>query len=65
MTASGTLLGTLSPKARDDLRPVLIRDRADRDAISSELLRYRDKQGLLAASRIAAHRLPAAPPPPS
>ena len=36
------LLSTLDPKARDDLRGVLIRDQADRDAISSELLRYRD-----------------------
>ena len=36
------LLSTLDPKARDDLRGVLIRDQADRDAINSELLRYRD-----------------------
>ena len=36
---------TLSPKARDDLRRVLIRDQADRDAISSQLLRYRDGHG--------------------
>jgi hypothetical protein len=28
------LLSTLDPKARDDLRRVLIRDQADRDAIS-------------------------------
>jgi hypothetical protein len=28
------LLATLDPKARDDLRRVLIRDQADRDAIS-------------------------------
>jgi hypothetical protein len=28
-----TLLETLDPKASDDLRRVLIRDRADRDAI--------------------------------
>jgi hypothetical protein len=35
------LLGTLDPKARDDLRRVLIRDRADRDD-ASQLLRYRD-----------------------
>jgi hypothetical protein len=33
------------PKARDDLRRVLIRDQADRDAISSRLLRYRDQNG--------------------
>jgi hypothetical protein len=30
-----SLLETLDPKARDDLRRVLIRDQADRDAISS------------------------------
>ena len=39
------LLRTLSPSARDHLRDVLIRDRADRDAISSQLLRYRDQNG--------------------
>jgi hypothetical protein len=39
------LLSTLDPKARDDLRRVLIRDRADRDAISSRLMRYRDQNG--------------------
>ena len=37
------LLSTLTPKARHDLRSVLIRDHADRDAISSRLLRYRDE----------------------
>jgi hypothetical protein len=36
---------TLDPKARDDLRRVLIRDDADRDATSSRLLRYRDERG--------------------
>jgi nanoRNase/pAp phosphatase (c-di-AMP/oligoRNAs hydrolase) len=36
------LLETLHPKARDDLRRVLIHDQADRDAVSSQLLRYRD-----------------------
>jgi hypothetical protein len=35
------LLATLDPRARDDLRRVLIRDQADRDAIASRLLRYR------------------------
>jgi hypothetical protein len=35
-----TLLETLDPRARDDLRRVLIRDQADRDAIASQLLRY-------------------------
>jgi hypothetical protein len=39
------LLETLDPKARDDLRRVLIRDQADRDAISSRLMRYRDERG--------------------
>jgi hypothetical protein len=32
------LLGTLDPKARNDLRRVLIRDQADRDAIASRLM---------------------------
>ena len=40
-----SLLETLDPKARDDLRRVLMRDQADRDAISSRLMRYRDKKG--------------------
>jgi hypothetical protein len=39
------LLRTLSTKARDDLRRVLIHDQADRDAISSQLIRYRDQNG--------------------
>ena len=39
------LLATLDSKARDDLRRVLIRDQADRDAISSRLMRYRDGRG--------------------
>jgi len=39
------LLSTLDPKARDDLRRVLIRDRAHPDAIASRLLRYRDERG--------------------
>jgi hypothetical protein len=39
------LLETLAPKARDHLRRVLIRDHADRDAISSRLMRYRDDRG--------------------
>jgi hypothetical protein len=34
-----------SPKARDRLRRVLIHDQADRDAIASRLLRYRDGRG--------------------
>jgi hypothetical protein len=33
----------LCPSAREHLRSVLIRDQADRDAISSLLLRYRDQ----------------------
>ena len=39
------LLQTLSPAAREHLRDVLIRDQADRDAIASQLLRYRDERG--------------------
>jgi hypothetical protein len=39
------LLETVDPKARDDLRRVLIHDQADRDAIASQLLRYRDGHG--------------------
>ena len=39
------LLGILDPKARDDLRRALIHDQADRDAIASQLLRYRDGHG--------------------
>jgi hypothetical protein len=39
------LLSTPSPNARDDLRRVLIHDQADRDAIASQLLRYRDGRG--------------------
>jgi hypothetical protein len=40
-----SFLETLTPKARDDLRSVLIPDDADRDAISSRLMRYRDQNG--------------------
>jgi len=40
-----SLFETLDPKARDDLRRVLIHDQADRDAIASQLLRYRDGHG--------------------
>jgi hypothetical protein len=40
-----SLLETLDPKARDDLRRVLIRGQADRDAISSRLMRYLDQNG--------------------
>jgi hypothetical protein len=36
---------TLDPKARDTLRRILIHDQADRDAISSRLMRYRDQNG--------------------
>ena len=39
------LLETLDPKARNDLRRVLIHDPADRDAVSSRLVRYRDERG--------------------
>jgi hypothetical protein len=40
-----TLLYTVDPQARDTLRRALIRDQADRDAIASQLLRYRDGRG--------------------
>jgi hypothetical protein len=39
------VLQILSPSARDHLRDVLIRDQADRDAISPRLMRYRDRSG--------------------
>jgi hypothetical protein len=39
------ILETLDPKARKHLRTVLIHDQADRDAIASQLLRYRDQRG--------------------
>jgi hypothetical protein len=39
------LLETLDPKTRDALRRVLIHDQADRDSVSSQLLRYRDGHG--------------------
>jgi hypothetical protein len=39
------LLRTLDPKARHDLRSVLIHDQGDRDAIASRLMRYRDGRG--------------------
>ena len=38
-------LAALDPPLHDAFRRVLIRDRADRDAIASELLRYRDSAG--------------------
>jgi hypothetical protein len=38
-------LETLDPKARDTLRRALIHDHTDRDAIASQLLRYRDGRG--------------------
>jgi hypothetical protein len=37
------LVRTLTPAARKHLRNILIRDDADRDAISSQLMRYRDQ----------------------
>ena len=40
-----SLLETLDPRARDTLRRVLIHDQADRDAIASDLMRYRDGRG--------------------
>jgi hypothetical protein len=39
------LLSTLSPSAREHLLDVLIRDQADRDAVASKLMRYRDRNG--------------------
>jgi hypothetical protein len=39
------LLENLTPKTRDALRRVLIRDQADRDTISSRLMSYRDGHG--------------------
>ena len=38
-------LRTPSPAARDHLRRVLIHDQADRDAITSQLMRYRHERG--------------------
>jgi hypothetical protein len=40
----GLLLG-LTPSAREHLRNALIHDQADRNAIASQLLRYRDERG--------------------
>jgi hypothetical protein len=40
-----SLLQSLSPSAREHLRSVLSRDQADRDPISSRLMRYRDQNG--------------------
>jgi hypothetical protein len=40
-----TLLEMLDPPARDTLRRILIHDQADRDAIASRLMRYRDDAG--------------------
>jgi hypothetical protein len=39
------LLFKLAPETRDRFRHVLTRDQADRDAISSHLMRYRDQNG--------------------
>jgi hypothetical protein len=39
------LLEWLDPLTRDALRRVLIHDQADRDAVTSQLLRYRDERG--------------------
>src|SRR5437667_4995906 len=40
-----TLLQNLGPSAREHMRNAVIRDQADRDAISSRLMRYRDQNG--------------------
>jgi hypothetical protein len=39
------ILENLDPGARDTLRRVLIHDQVDRDAISTQLMRYRDETG--------------------
>ena len=39
------VLEMLDPLIRDALRRVLIHDQADRDAVASQLLRYRDGHG--------------------
>jgi hypothetical protein len=39
------LLRTPSPSAREHFREVLIQDQADRDAISSRLMHYRNERG--------------------
>ena len=49
------LLQQLNPKARDDLRRVLIRDFHVRNATSTILMRYRDQNGQDWADN---HRLP-------
>ena len=41
----GELPRSLSPSARGHFRNVLIHDQADRDAIASSLMRYRDQNG--------------------
>ena len=38
------VLKTLDPLTRDALRRVLIHDQANRDAVGSQLLRYRDRR---------------------
>jgi hypothetical protein len=43
------LLAELDPKARNNLRRALIGDQADRDAIASQLMRYRDQSGQVRA----------------
>jgi hypothetical protein len=40
-----SLLETLDPLTRDALRRVLTHDQADRDAVSSQLMRYRNENG--------------------
>ena len=45
MTICAPFSKNSNPKARDDLRRVLIHDQADRDAVASQLLRYRDERG--------------------
>jgi hypothetical protein len=45
MKTPGDVLRTLDPPTRDTLRRVLVHEQADRDAVSSRLLRYRDGHG--------------------
>jgi hypothetical protein len=46
------LLLSLDPKARNALRRILIHDQADRDAVSSQRLRFREGHG----ERLGRHR---------
>jgi hypothetical protein len=45
MTTGFGRCSTLDPKSRDDLRRVPMHDQVDRDAVASQLLRYRAGRG--------------------